>query len=104
LASLRRTAIANLSVDDAVTLEALQQLDAVSRDARLLPVDFLLQGWARVELTAPQAERFRHGQSLTLFGLQSDGVCRVYGDSRFIGVAEYRSGLLLVPLRLVAES
>lgn len=104
LTNLRRTAIADFSVDHAVTLEALQQLDGESRDACLLPVDSLLRGWARVELTALQAERFRHGQCLALSGLPSDGVCRVYGDSRFIGIAEYRSDAQLVPLRLIAES
>lgn len=104
LTGLRRTAIADFDVGDAVALDKLQLLDAVSRDACLLPVDSLLRGLARVELTALQTERFRHGQALALSGLPSDGVCRVYGDGHFIGVAEYRSSALLVPLRLVAES
>lgn len=71
LTKLRRTAIGDLKVERAYTLEALKVLgesenpfDAL--DAVLFPVDALLGSLGKVELNNEFARRFSHGQRLPL--------------------------------------
>ncbi|MCO5108302.1 MAG: tRNA pseudouridine(55) synthase TruB [Burkholderiaceae bacterium] len=104
LAGLRRERVGALSVDDALTLEALEALDPAARRARLAPADALLAGLPRVELDAAGEARFLHGQKLrapaSLGGSEGARV-RVYGARRLLGVATLHAGAL-VPQRLVA--
>ncbi|RPH64279.1 MAG: tRNA pseudouridine(55) synthase TruB [Burkholderiales bacterium] len=105
LSALRRERAGAMSVDDAITLEALEALEPAARRARLAPPDALLAGLARADLDEASAARFLHGQKLrapaSLHG--DDGArVRVYGARRLLGVAELRQGAL-VPQRLVAS-
>lgn len=61
LAGLRRLGSGPLSVDDAITIEALQALEPDAREARLLPPDALLAHWPAVQLPADEAARFLTG-------------------------------------------
>ncbi len=104
LASLRRERVGALSVADAITLDALEALGAAARRARLAPADALLAGLPRVDLDAPAAVRFLHGQKLrapAAAGGRDGTRVRVYGAARLLGVATLRDGVL-VPKRLVA--
>lgn len=64
LTALRRTAVGGFSVDDAVSLEGLEDPDAVAR-ARLTPMA-ALQHLHRIDVDAGQATRLRHGQRIRL--------------------------------------
>jgi tRNA pseudouridine55 synthase len=101
LAALRRTATGGFGVEDAVTLEALEAMDEGSRLARLHPVDVLVRGMPRVDVAAPDAERFRHGVAVPCSG-SAGGRCVVYGAATLLGLAEVRDGIAH-PARLLAE-
>ncbi|MBU2211834.1 MAG: tRNA pseudouridine(55) synthase TruB [Gammaproteobacteria bacterium] len=87
LTKLRRTAIGDLKVERAYTLEALKVLgesenpfDAL--DAVLFPVDALLGSLGKVELNNEFARRFSHGQRLPLeLANAKPGRMRVYGEA-----------------------
>ena len=87
LTELRRTAIGDLKVERAYTLEALKVLgesetpfDAL--DAVLFPVDALLGSLGKVELNNEFARRFSHGQRLPLeLADAKPGRVRVYGEA-----------------------
>ncbi len=61
LAALRRTASGPVSLDGAVSIEALQALAESDRDRRLLPADTLLADWPAVRLPDDEAGRFLTG-------------------------------------------
>lgn len=87
LTELRRTAIGDLKVERAYTLDALKVLgesetpfDAL--DAVLFPVDALLGSLGKVELNNEFARRFSHGQRLPLELVNAKpGRVRVYGEA-----------------------
>ena len=100
LATLRRTRSGRFRVEDAATLERLQEMSAGQRAARLLPLAALLEGLPRAELDASGEARLRNGQALKISGL-NEGLCAVYGPGGgVIGVGRAESGGLLRPLRL----
>ena len=101
LRALRRTAIANLSLEHARTWEQLEGMDMQQRDACLLPVDSLLQELPMLELDAEQARRILLGQRLAIDVPLSGGRIRLYDAGRFIGVAEL-TGRRLAPERLLS--
>jgi tRNA pseudouridine55 synthase len=100
LTALRRTVVGDLLLNNTVTLAELQEMDEAARPVKLMPVDALLQSLPRVDLIAADAQRFSHGNPVSLpAGLQ--GKIRVYADNRLIGVGEPGAGGLLWPKRLV---
>ncbi len=106
LVALRRTQVGSLTLDGAVTLEALEAASEDRRAALLAPVDALLQTLPRVELGAEDSRRFLHGQRLPLqLALPSAEQVRVYGargeaSASLLGVAAWQGGVLR-PERLV---
>ena len=102
IAALRRTAIAGFTVEQAVTLDALEGTQEGARHARLLPPDSLLQGLPRVDLPGEMAVRFGYGQ-LVRPDAAARGRCRVYGAGEaLLGVGMMEAGGELRPLRLIA--
>ena len=101
LAALRRTATGGFGIDDAVTLEALEAMDADARQACLRPVDVLVAGMPRVELASDDVERFRHGVAVPVAGSAS-GRCVVFGTGELLGLADVDAGVAR-PARLLAE-
>ena len=61
LAALRRTGSGALSLEQAITIDALQALSEAEREARLLPPDVLLAGWPELGLPDDEAGRFLTG-------------------------------------------
>ena len=61
LSGLRRTASGALSVEQAITIDALSALSEVERDALLLAPDVLVAGWPDVHLPDDEAGRFLCG-------------------------------------------
>ncbi len=108
LVALRRTGVGALTLEHAVTLDALSDADEPTRDSWLRPVDALLSTFPCVRLDADATRRFMHGQRLPLGELTLDataldetGRVRVYGDDeRLLGVAKAANGVL-APERLV---
>jgi len=110
LVMLRRTGVGALTLEHAVTLDALTAADEPARDSWLRPIDALLSTFPAVTLGADVARRFTHGQRLPLNELVLDrAVCeaaervRVYAeDGRLLGVAKAANGVL-APERLVVS-
>jgi tRNA pseudouridine55 synthase len=104
LVALRRTGVGSLGIDRATSIEDLDAMDLAARRARLEPVDALLHTLPRVELDAPAASRFLHGQRLALAGLLPQPArVRVYRAGQLLGVAEFTPPGLLAPLRVLAQ-
>ncbi len=106
LNALRRTAVGNLSIAQAVTLEQLAGLPEPDRAASLAPVDALLSSFSQLMLDDELSRRFLHGQRLALAGMEGlpqAGRVRVYrqSDSRLLGTAQLVDYGVLAPERLV---
>ena len=103
LASLRRTKVGALSLEDAVTLQALETMSVDERLATLKPLDALMQTLPAVHLSENDRVRFCHGQRLAL-GLPSCPRGRVYGpDEQMVGTARVNERGVLEPERLIAN-
>jgi tRNA pseudouridine55 synthase len=112
LVALRRTGVGALTLERAVTLEALEAMQASERDACLAPVDALLSTFVPVYLSVEAARRFQQGQRLPLAELSTpiggpiEGMTRVRvyreEDSVLLGVARAENGVLS-PERLVVS-
>lgn len=108
LTALRRTRVGDLTIENAVTRQALdealeQGLEAAR--ALLAPVDFLLRSLEAIHLDSRQTTRFMHGQRLVLAAgtVQREGLVRVYGaDGRFLGTAQWEASGRLSPQRLMS--
>lgn len=114
LVALRRTGVGALTLEHAVTLDALTSMDPDARDAMLRPVDALLSTFAPVRLPSEAARRFQHGQRLRIEDCLIDrdiartgepARVRVYrdGDGALLGVARLAEGVL-APERLIVAT
>jgi tRNA pseudouridine55 synthase len=113
LVALRRTGVGPLTLEHAVTLDALSDATESTRDAWLQPVDALLSTFPEVQLDAEATRRFLHGQRLRLDDLAISHISqdvlnasprmRVYGEGRLLGVARAGEGVL-APERLVVTA
>ena len=112
LKALRRTACGQVTLDAAVTLEALQAMTESERDALIQPVDVLVTHWPETCLSEEDAARFLTGlrRRTSLADCQA---MRVYGpnptanrDRRpqvFLGSAHVTGGEL-IPTRLLSPA
>jgi tRNA pseudouridine55 synthase len=96
LSALRRTASGPMSLESAVTLEQLAELDERQRDALLLPADALLAEWPQVQLGDDDAARFLSGLRRRV-ALADQPAVRVYGPQprAFLGSAHVKAGELI---------
>ena len=102
LVALRRTAAGSLQVGNATTLDALEGVDEVERDRRLLPLAQLLGDLPRAELEPAREARFRQGQPVPHPGTP-EGLRAVFtANGRFIGLGQASPEGVLRPLRLTA--
>ncbi|HIY06245.1 MAG TPA: tRNA pseudouridine(55) synthase TruB [Candidatus Evtepia faecigallinarum] len=90
--SLRRTMAAGFSLQDAVTLDQVQQAEAPA--SLLLPVDACFAGYPELLLQSAAAEKkVRNGTPLPFEG--PDGTYRVYSREReFLALSRLREGYL----------
>ncbi|MGH8705964.1 MAG: tRNA pseudouridine(55) synthase TruB [Burkholderiales bacterium] len=103
LEALRRTALADFRLEQAVSLDELRQMDEAARAQRLMPLECLLAELPRLKLDAAQAVRFVRGQTVALEEARR-GRVSVYGDrGALLGVGELRADGALRPLRLLAR-
>lgn len=110
LQALRRTQVGALTLDNAITLDALAAVPDAERERKLSPVDALLSTFPQVRLPEAFAKRFLHGQRIALGkeGLpypQYQGRTRVYSaeSERLLGTAQLMEYGILAPERLIAE-
>lgn len=105
LSALRRIRAGRLSVDDAVSMSALEAMALEERRALLLPEDELLASLATVRLDAVHTERFRQGQRLALDAEPRGHRVRVYGGTNeLLGTATISEWGVVEPERLVTNN
>jgi tRNA pseudouridine55 synthase len=108
--ALRRLAAGPYGEGDLVTLGQIEALpDFSSRDALLLPVDSVVEGWPEVRLNDDTAYYMRKGQPVIVAHAPSSGWVRLsevseQGSTRFIGVGEVLDDGRVAPRRLVVNS
>lgn len=97
--ALRRVQVGPFDASQMLTTEALVPLndaaDFTALDALLLPMDYALQNLSRVDLTAAELARLRHGQTVlvhdglaTQIGSAPTEAIRLYGpEHQFAGIA-----------------
>ena len=110
LVGLRRTGSGGVTLEGAVTLEALQAMTESERDAMLQPVDLLLSDWPEVTLIESEAARFLTGLRRRV-KLSDAPQVRVYGPHPacpldpaakvLLGSAHIKGGEL-IPTRLLS--
>jgi tRNA pseudouridine55 synthase len=106
LHSLRRTATGPFRVEQSMTLEALEAgADEAQREAHLLPVDSLVQGYDPCHLNAEQTGSILHGMDILFANRELEPQrVRLYSPQQaFLGLGELREGRLY-PVRLIAET
>jgi len=94
LVALRRTVAGPFALAGAVTLEALEAMEAAARDALLLPADAPLAAVARVDVDAATARALAEGRTGNA-PAGAPGKYRCYGPrGRFVGLVESAGGAL----------
>lgn len=102
LAGLRRLSSAHFSLDQAVSIVALEALSMEDRARMLLPVDAAIENLARITVTAESAYYLKQGQAVYGAGVDLAGYFRIYDESRqFIGLAELTADGKIAPRRLI---
>ena len=100
LAALRRTAVGPLDIRGATPLAGLEGLSETARQAKLLPLEALLQGLPRAELETSLESRFRNGQPVR-YPRGETGLCAVFGaGGSLIGLGQLGEDGQLRPIRL----
>ncbi len=108
LNALRRIGTGRLTLNEAITLEAFTAIAEDERVRALAPVDALLASFPMIELNEALAQRFRHGQRLSLekegmVSLPAPGRVKVVAsDGVLLGTAQLQPHGTLMPERLVS--
>ena len=102
LTGLRRTSIANFSLDNAYTLPQLEAMNSLERDSCLLPLDCMVMELPRLDLDSVQVGRLAQGQRLGMDLSLPDGKIRLYLNEEFVGLADLL-GRRLSPSRLLSN-
>lgn len=103
LLGLRRTEVGDLALGEASTLDELAEMDQAGRNARLLPVDRLVQDLPDLHLDPDASLRIING--LRVSSTPGQGMVRLYDASgAFMGVGEIRPDGSLVSKRLVSQA
>lgn len=94
MSALRRVRAGQFSLENAYTLEQVQQAaDAGRTEELLLPVDALFSEYPAVALTAKGEKRCRVGNDYPV-PETAGGICRVYGgDGAFLALARAEQGI-----------
>jgi tRNA pseudouridine55 synthase len=104
LQALRRTGIRDLALRDAIGLEQLGEMDDVSRIAKLLPVDRLVDVLPAVYLSQEAGQRLIYGLAVSVINTAA-GPVRLYDSTgAFLGIGESSTDGVLIPKRLVSQS
>ncbi|MGA9665263.1 MAG: tRNA pseudouridine(55) synthase TruB [Gallionella sp.] len=102
LTGLRRTDIAHFSLNNAYTLQQLEDMTDAQRDVCVLPLESLMPDMPRLQLDAEQVRRMAQGQRLGLDAGLPDGKVSLHGPQGFVGVGLLH-GRSLAPDRLLSN-
>ena len=100
LIALRRTRIATITLNGAVTLEQME--NCADRDALLAATESLLGDLPEAHLDAAASDRLLHGQPVTMAGASAPRYRAYAADGRFIGLCQLDAQGRLAPKRLIA--
>ncbi len=106
--TLRRTAVGCFDLDNAFTVEALEELAESEEgfdqlDQLLLPVDAGLNDLPQLDLSEDVAFYFLNGQAVMVPSAPTEGMVRVYEEGRrFLGLADAVGDGRIAPRRLIA--
>ncbi|MBK8815289.1 MAG: tRNA pseudouridine(55) synthase TruB [Methylococcaceae bacterium] len=101
--ALRRTQVGQFSIDQAITITQLENLDEQSLISRLIAVDTPLQTLPAIQLNNQQTVNIRYGQTLNLeLNIEKAlyGSVRMYHENEFLGLGEMRLDGKLAPKKL----
>lgn len=102
LLKLRRTAIGRLTINNAISLEALEKIKPEKRVSLLQPPQTLLEGYKVIHLTLKEEGLIKDGQTV-LVNSAVTGNFSLYNERNiFIGVGEVCSNKLLKAKRLMS--
>ena len=105
LSGLRRTRVGPFRVEDAITLDALQDLPESVRAEHLRPMDTIVADLPCVVLDDEQSRHIGHGRSIDCLAPVPRGLVRIYGPGTgFLGLGEVREPGRIEPCRLVAPT
>lgn len=103
LKALRRTQVGAFHLHNALTLQYLETLNLEQRDARLLPVDSLLQELPRILLDDGNCRDFLQGNVVLHTTLSLGGMARIYDMKQtLIGLGEITADGKIKPKRLLS--
>ena len=103
LQALRRTRVAQLCVEQAVTLEAIEALPPSARDSLLKPLDSLISTLPAVTLSVADSARMRQGQAIPWSGEAGERLRMFSSEQQFLGVGATTADGMLQAQRLVAQ-
>jgi len=104
LIGLRRTRVGAFILDPAITLDSVETLTEIERDAKLLPVDSLVASLPKIALEPDAAHYLKQGQAIWLAKLTLHQRFRIYDEKhQFIGVGEVSEEGKLQPTRLIVQ-
>lgn len=106
IASLRRTKVGELCIENAVTMDALQALrdeEAFdSLDNLLQPIELMLSDWPLLKLSPDSAHYLKQGQAVFVPGAPTNGMVGLKeGEGMFLGLGEIMNDGRVAPRRLV---
>jgi tRNA pseudouridine55 synthase len=109
LAALRRLAVGQFRVEDALPLAVLEELSREELADRIVPLSSCLPGMRLIEVDAAAARQLRQGRTLVhgAVDLHQGEQVRVLTDSELVAVAEVRNLALqtvLAPVRVFGSS
>ncbi|CAL1239948.1 tRNA pseudouridine(55) synthase TruB [Candidatus Methylocalor cossyra] len=100
--ALRRTAVGDLEVRDAHTLDQLEALAEGERSTLLLPMDHIVARWPAVQLNELLSFYVRKGEAVQVPRAPKEGWVRLYHrETVFLGVGEVLDDGRIAPRRLV---
>jgi tRNA pseudouridine55 synthase len=101
VSALQRTAVGDLSVNDAYSMSQLESLDPQARREVLLPPDMGVPQFPAVRLPIDAAHYLRQGQAVIADDLPEQGLVRVYGsEGEFLGLGDVRPDRRVAPKRM----
>lgn len=105
LGGLRRLTTAHFNLQDAVTIEQLEQMSLEQRDEVLLTADAAIEDLPQVTLDDDSAFYLLRGQEVWKSGLSIEGLFRLYSEQGvFLGIGEQTSRGSIAPKRLLRQA
>ncbi len=105
---LRRVGVGELAAEQMLTLTELQLLSEQGQDAldaRILPMDSIVQHLPAVALDAAGSRDIAHGRVTTVEGPERTGQLRLYdAAAKFVGIGEGQPGGRIAPVKVMCSA